>query len=238
MTGLLGKKLGMTQIFGEKGELISVTVLQVGPCVLVQKKTVENDGYHALQLGFEKAKQKRLNKARAGHFAKRGIEAHRYLTEYRTDEAVELSAGAELTVNLFRPGDLVNIAGTTKGRGFQGVIKRHGKHGGPGSHGSDFHRRPGSIGMRTQPGRVHKNTRLPGHMGQDRVTVLNLLVVEVRPADHLLFVRGAVPGARNGVVEVLSQDAAFYSRRADAGDGSPKGPAPSESNEAEAGTAA
>jgi len=210
MLGLLGKKLGMTQIFAEDGSQVPVTVVRAGPCQVVQKKTKETDGYTALQLGFEKAKPSRLAKATRLHQEKKGLEPFCHLREFRTD--VEMEVGQTITVGAFKVGDLVDVIGTTKGRGFQGVIKRHGKHGGPASHGSDFHRRTGSIGMRTWPARVFKNTRLPGHMGVDRVTIKNIEVVSVRPEDNVLLLKGGLPGAQNGMLIVVNRAADFEKR--------------------------
>ena len=210
MLGLLGKKMGMTQVFAEDGRQIPVTVVKAGPCAVVQKKTKETDGYNALQLGFEKAKAQRLSKAVRMHQEKKGLEPFSHLKEFRTD--LELEVGHTLTVGIFKAGDIVDVIGVTKGRGFQGVIKRHGKHGGPASHGSDFHRRTGSIGMRTWPARVFKNTRLPGHMGVDRVTIKNIEVVGVRPEDDVLLLKGGLPGARNCLVSIISRTADFEKR--------------------------
>lgn len=202
MLGLIGKKIGMTQAFGKDGEMIPVTVLEVGPCTVVQKKVKETDGYDAIQVGFGTAKPKTTTKSLRGHFEKRKLKLFKHLKEFRTEKAGEFEVGDELLSTAFKAGERVNVTGTSKGRGFQGVIKRHGKHGGPGSHGSNFRRRPGSIGMRTLPARVPKNTRLPGHMGDAQVTVKGLTVVEVRVEDNLVLVKGAVPGATGRVLFV------------------------------------
>lgn len=202
MLGLMGKKLGMTQVFVGDGEMLPVTVLQVGPCTVVQKKTGESDGYDALQLGFGVKKPKNVTKAMRGHFEKSKLPLFRHLREFRTEKATEFEVGEELLAAAFKPGDIVNVTGRTKGRGFQGVIKRHGKHGGPAAHGSDFHRRPGSIGMRTWPSRVPKNMKLPGHLGDERVTIKGLEVVEVRVEDNLVLLKGAVPGATGAILLV------------------------------------
>lgn len=212
MLGLLGRKLGMTQIFAEDGSQIPVTVVEAGPCAVVQKKTKETDGYNALQLGFERAKPGRLAKAVRMHQEKKGLEPFVHLREFRTESAGGFEIGQMITVGAFKAGDIVDVVGTTKGRGFQGVIKRHGKHGGPASHGSDFHRRTGSIGMRTWPARVFKNTRLPGHMGVDRVTIKNIEVVGVRPEDSVLLLKGGLPGAKNGMLIVINRAADFEKR--------------------------
>ena len=202
MLGLMGKKLGMTQRFSENGEMIPVTIVSVGPCTVVQKKCVSKEGYEALQLGFEEKKEKRTTKAMKGHFSKRGLPLQRTLKEFRIEDTSGFEVGEELFVAAFKVGEKVHVQGTSKGRGFQGVMKRWGKHGGPASHGSGFRRGPGSIGMRTWPSRVFKNMKLPGHMGDETITIKNLEVVEVRPEDNLLFLKGAVPGARNGLIIV------------------------------------
>ncbi|MBI4126718.1 MAG: 50S ribosomal protein L3 [Deltaproteobacteria bacterium] len=212
MFGLLGKKKGMTQVYDANGNVVPVTVVELGPCVVITKRTKKRDGYDALQLGFLPKKESRTRKPQLGLFKKRGLTPFQVLQEFRTQGAVDIAEGATLTASLFQVGDVVAVAGTTKGRGFQGAIKRHGKHGGPASHGSDFHRRPGSIGMRTQPGRVIPGMRMPGHMGVDRVTIRNLKVVAVRPEDHAVLIQGAIPGSREGIVEVLAADPAFTKR--------------------------
>jgi large subunit ribosomal protein L3 len=193
----------MTQVFGKDGELIAVTVVELGPCTVVQKKTAETDGYDALQLGFSVAKPRNMRKPLRGHFEKKGLPLFTHVKEFRTADAAKFNQGEELFASGFAAGDTVHVSGVTKGRGFQGVMKRHGKHGGPASHGSDFHRRPGSIGMRTWPGHVLKNMKMPGHMGDANVTVKNLEVVSVRPDDNAILIRGALPGARDGIVEVF-----------------------------------
>lgn len=212
MLGLLGTKLGMTQRFNGDGDFMPVTVVKIGPCTVVQKKTKESDGYNALQLGYDAAKPSRLSKAERGHCEKKKLATFRTLKEFRTENVGEFNVGDEITVGVFKTGDFVNVSGVTKGKGFQGVMKRHGKHGGPASHGSDFHRRPGSIGMRTWPGRVLKNMKLPGHMGSVNVTTQNLEVVEVRPEDGVLLIKGAVPGANNGLLVVIPTSNDFEKR--------------------------
>ena len=202
MLGLMGKKLGMTQRFSEDGKMIPVTIVSVGPCTVVQKKSMANEGYEALQLGFEEKKEKRTTKAMKGHFSTRGLPLQRTLREFRIEDTSAFEVGEELFVAAFKVGEKVHVQGTSKGRGFQGVMKRWGKHGGPASHGSGFHRGPGSIGMRTWPSRVFKNMKLPGHMGDATITIKNLEVVEVRPEDNLLFLKGAVPGARSGLIVI------------------------------------
>jgi len=198
--GLLGRKLGMTQVFDDAGRAVPVTVLEVGPCVVTQVKTRERDGYEALQLGF--GRKKRLNKPMQGHLKASGSQA-RYLREVKAEHATAYSVGQVLDCSLFQPGQLVDVTGWRKGRGFQGVVKRHGFAGGPKTHGqSDRLRAPGSVGPTTTPGRVHKGKRMAGRMGVQRVTVQNLEVVRVDPARNLLLVKGAVPGANDGLVIV------------------------------------
>ncbi len=198
-TGIIGKKIGMSQVFSG-GELIPVTVIQAGPCKVVQKKTAERDGYEAAQLAFEEEKkQKRVTKAQAGHFKKADMAATRFLREFRTGG---LERGQEVTVEIFKKGELVTVSGMSKGKGFAGVMKRHNFRGGPGGHGSMFNRAPGSIGSSAWPSRVWPGKKLPGHMGAENVTVKNLRVVEVLKDQNILYIRGAVPGGRNGVVLV------------------------------------
>lgn len=197
--GLVARKRGMTQIFGADGNVVPVTVLEAGPCTVVQVKTRATDGYNALQLGFE-ARTKRIPKPLAGHFRKANVAAHRVLREVRLESVEGYQAGQRLTVELFKPGEVVDVTGVTKGRGFQGGIKRHGWLGGEATHGSMFHRAPGSIGASSDPSRVFPGHRLPGRMGATRVTVAHLEVVRVIPEQHLLLVKGAVPGAAGGLV--------------------------------------
>ena len=197
ISGILGKKLGMGQVFSEDGQVIPVTAIQAGPCVVTQVKTKENDGYNAVQLGFGEAK--RLNKPMKGHLKNLG--AFKYLREVRVEDTSDIKPGSVVDVGIFQPGELVKVTGTSKGKGFAGVVKRHGFAGGPKSHGqSDRHRAPGSIGAGTDPGRVIKGLRMAGHMGNRRVTVRNLEVVKVDPEANLLLVKGAVPGARNALL--------------------------------------
>ncbi|PLX42357.1 MAG: 50S ribosomal protein L3 [Deltaproteobacteria bacterium] len=198
--GIIGKKLGMTQVFAGGDELIPVTVIQAGPCKVVQKKTLDVDGYNAIQIGFGTAKAQRVNKPSAGHFKKAGIEVARMLRELRVENIDDYEVGQEIGADIFKPGDYVDITGTSKGKGFQGVIKRHGFGGGRATHGSEFHRAPGALGGHTFPGKVFKGQKLPGHMGSKRVTVQNLQVVDVDPVRNIILVRGAVPGAKNGAV--------------------------------------
>ena len=197
--GLIGRKLGMTQIFAEDGEAVPVTVIEVEPSVVIQKKTVVKDGYDAVQLGYGRIKQSHVSKPQQGHFKQAGKGVFRYLREFAVNPE-EYELGQEIKAEIFSPGDYVDITGTTKGKGFAGVIKRHGFAGGRGSHGSMFHRAPGSIGASADPSRVFKGTRLPGHMGNVRNTVQNLQVWAVRPDKNVVMVKGAVPGAQNGLL--------------------------------------
>jgi large subunit ribosomal protein L3 len=204
MVGLIGRKLGMTQVFAPTGELIPVTVIQTGPCTVVQTKTAASDGYAAVQLGFGERKAQRVSKAFRTHVLKAGKGVFEVLREFEPGEGESYAVGQELTVDgLFQAGDRIDVTGTSKGRGYAGVIKRHGFSGFPGSHGThEYFRHGGSIGNRSFPGRVFKGKRMAGQYGNDRVTTQNIEVVAVRPAEHLLLVRGCVPGARNGVVLV------------------------------------
>jgi len=198
--GLIGRKLGMTQVFSDEGAAVPVTVIEAGPCVVVQKKTRETDGYDAVQIGFGRKTPKRTTKPLQGHFKKADKGFFRILREFRIDDAGKYEVGAELNAGIFAVGDSVDIVGTSKGRGFAGGVKRHGFKGGRATHGSMFHRAPGSIGASADPSRVLKGTKLPGHMGDRRVTVQNLLVFGVHPERNLILVRGSVPGSMNGFV--------------------------------------
>jgi large subunit ribosomal protein L3 len=201
--GILGKKIGMTQIFDGQGRVIPVTVVQAGPCVVVQRKTVEKDGYSAIQLGLvEFIKESRVTKPRLGHFKKAGVEAARYVREFPVGGDAELNAGDRVLATEFKPNDRVDITAKPKGRGFQGVVKRHGFSGGPESHGSMTHRAPGSIGQSSYPSRVIKGVRMGGRMGGTKVTTIGLQVVEVLEEDNVILVRGAVPGPNGGYVMV------------------------------------
>lgn len=202
MKGLIGKKIGMTQVFDAQGYQVPVTVLQVGPCSVVQRKTLERDGYEAVQLGFEPQKEFRLTKPLLGHLKKAGVAPCRVLREVELEPGDDPKVGDTVTVALFKGVSHVDVTGITKGRGFQGVVKRHNMGGGPSSHGSMAHRRPGAIGNRARPGRIFKNKRMPGHMGHVRVTCQNLQVVEVREDENLLLVKGAVPGPNGSIVIV------------------------------------
>ncbi len=203
MKGLLGKKVGMTQVFDDSGRQVPVTVVELGPCDVVQRKTAEKEGYDAVQLGFLDQKPQRLTKPARGHFDKNGVSAKRMLREFRVDESGrELEAGQRLDASLFEGVTHVDITARTKGRGFQGVVKRHGMSGGRASHGSGMHRKTGSIGQCVSPARVLKNRKLPGQMGNRRVTILNVEVVQLRTEDNLLLVRGGIPGPNGAVITV------------------------------------
>ncbi len=210
--GMIGKKIGMTQVFVKNGEIVPVTVVELGPCTVVQTKIPKTDGYSAVQLGFGKSKPKAMTKALRGHFEKKKLPLFTHLKEFRTDKAENFSVGDELVAEAFKAGDTVHVTGITKGRGFQGVMRRHGKHGGPGSHGSDFHRRPGSIGMRTWPARIPKNMGLPGHMGDEQVTVKGLEIVDVKADDNVVLIKGSVPGTRGGILYVTLAGEGFEDR--------------------------
>lgn len=201
--GIIGKKIGMSQHYSG-GELIPVTVIQAGPCTVIQKKTSEKDGYEAVQLAFAEEKKKdRVTKAIAGHFTKANAQPHRFLKEFRTNE---FEQGQVVTVEMFKKGELIAVSGVSKGKGFAGVMKRHNFAGGPGGHGSMFNRAPGSIGASAYPSRVWPGKKLPGHMGVVNKTIKNLEIVEVRPDQNLLFVRGAVPGGANGLLLIYKAD--------------------------------
>jgi len=197
--GLLGKKLGMTQVFDES-RLTPVTVIEAGPCRVVTVRTKERDGYEAVQLSYGEVKERKLSKAELGHFKKQQAPATRVLREF--EKTGEATVGESVTVGIFKKGDWVDVVGVSKGKGFQGVVRRHNYGGGPESHGSMFHRHPGSMGASSYPSRVWKGKTLPGHMGAERVTVQRLKVVDSRPEENLLFVRGAIPGATNGLIVV------------------------------------
>lgn len=197
--GLIGKKVGMTQIFTEDGSLVPVTVIQAGPCLVVQKKTAENDGYNAVQLGLvEKVSNRRVTSPMRGHFEKAGVQPVRELVEFSYEG--DANVGDRVEVDIFQAGDSIDVVGKSKGKGFQGVMKRHGFAGGRESHGSMFHRAPGSIGQSAFPSRVMKGMRMAGRMGGDQVTVKNLKITKIDPENNLLYIRGAVPGGRNAVV--------------------------------------
>ena len=201
MKGILGKKLGMTKIFTEEGIVVPVTVVEAGPNVVTQVKTVEKDGYNAIQVGFEDAKEKSLNKPQKGHLAAANV-LKKHLKEFRVDAVEEFTVGQEIKADLFAAGEKIDVTGTSKGKGFQGPIKRHGQSRGPESHGSRYHRRPGSMGACSFPGRVFKNKKLAGHMGSVKVTVQNLEVVRVDADKNLILVKGAIPGPKGSMVTI------------------------------------
>jgi len=202
MVGILGRKLGMTQIFMDNGEACPVTIVEAGPCCVVQVKTADSDSYEAVKVGFLEVKEKKLRRPEAGVYKKAGVKPYKMLKEFAVGG---LKVGEFITVERFVKGDRVSVSGISKGKGFQGVMKRHHFAGGPGSHGSMFNRAPGSIGASSYPSRVWKNQKLPGHMGSEKITVKNVEVVEVRAEQNLLFIRGAVPGAKGSFVEIKKE---------------------------------
>jgi len=211
MKFILGKKIEMTQRFKEDGRVVPVTVVASGPCSVTQIKSSEKDGYRAVQIGYDK--KKKISKPLKGHL--KGLDNFRYVKEFRIEESVELKHGDKITVGVFQPGDIVSVVGTSKGKGFQGVVKRHGFKGGPGSHGDkDQHRAPGSIGA-TDAARVFKGMRMAGHMGDARATVTNLEIVEIDPEKNLLFIKGAVPGARGSLLLISAPGEIQLSRTED-----------------------
>lgn len=192
----------MTQIFDESGRVIPVTVVEAGPCVVVQKKTVETDGYDAIQVGFGELREKLVNKPRKGHFAKAGVSLRRTLKEFRMEDVANYNVGDEIKVDTFEIGDKVDVSGVSKGKGFQGTIKRWNASRGPMSHGSKFHRAPGSMGAASDPSRTFKNKRMPGHMGAKNTTVLNLEVVKIMPEKNIILIKGGIPGPNKGTVVI------------------------------------
>ncbi len=203
MKAILGKKIGMTQMFSPEGKAVPVTVIEAGPCVVVQTKTTDNDGYEAIQVGFDEIKEIRANKPQKGHFAKANVKPMRYLREFRVENAAEYQLGQELKADVFAVGDAVDVTGTSKGKGFQGPIKRHGQSRGPMAHGSKYHRRTGSLGAMGN-NRVFIGHKLPGRMGGDKVTVQNLEVIKVDAERNLILVKGAIPGAKKSLVTIKS----------------------------------
>ena len=202
--GIIGKKIGMTQIFDEKGNVIPVTVIEATPNIVAQVKTVETDGYNSIQLGYGEIKDKHINKPRKGHFTKAGLTPKKHLREFRLESIEGYKVGNEVKADIFQVGEKIDVQGTTKGKGFQGVIKRHGQHRGPMGHGSMYHRRPGSMGATSTPGRVYKGKKLPGHMGRATVTIQNLDVVRVDMDKNVLLIKGSVPGAKGAILKVKS----------------------------------
>ncbi len=204
--GLIGRKIGMTQVFSEEGEVLPVTVIEAGPCFVITKKTVEKHGYNAIQLGFGSQKESRVSLPLLGQFKKANVPPCRILKEFRLDDVQSFEIGQKLTLDLFSIGEKVTITGRSKGRGFAGVVKRWGFRGGRSSHGSMFHRAPGSIGSSADPSRVFKGKKLPGHYGNAKVTVRNLEIVDIKVEENLLVVKGSVPGGKRGVVIVKKSE--------------------------------
>ena len=199
---IIGKKIGMTQIFDEQGVVIPVTVVEAGPCVVTQVKTVETDGYNSIQLGFGEVKEKKVNKPMKGHFKKSKLPLKKHLREFRLEDASDVKVGDEIKLDVFVAGDKIDVQGTSKGKGFQGVIKRHGQSRGPMGHGSMYHRRPGSMGSTSTPGRVFKGKKLPGHMGCVTVTVQNLEIVKVDMDKNVLLIKGSMPGVKGAILKI------------------------------------
>ena len=202
--GIIGRKIGMTQIFDEKGNVIPVTVIETAGNVIAQVKTVENDGYNAIQLGYGEVKDSHINKPQKGHLAKNKVENRKHLREFRLDSIEGYNVGDEVKADIFAAGEKVDVQGISKGKGFQGVIKRHGQHRGPMGHGSMYHRRPGSMGATSTPGRVFKGKKLPGHMGRVTITIQNLDVVRVDMDKNVILVKGSVPGPKGAILKVKS----------------------------------
>ena len=202
MKTLIGKKVGMTQIFDEKGKVIPVTVIEAGPCLVAQVKSVETDGYNAIQLGYGDVKESKLNKPEKGHFSKAKLALKKHLREFRMNSVDGVNVGDEIKVDTFQVGDKIDVQGISKGKGFQGVIKRHGQSRGPMGHGSMYHRRPGSMGPTSTPGRVFKGKKLPGHMGRVTFTIQNLDVVRVDLYKNAILVKGSVPGAKGAILKL------------------------------------
>ena len=199
---IIGKKVGMTQIFDEKGNVVPVTVIEAGPCNVVQIKTVETDGYNAIQLGYGDVKEYKVNKPERGHFKKADVKPQKHLREFRVSDVNSYKVGDVITADTFSEGDIVDVQGISKGKGFQGVIKRHGQHRGPMGHGSMYHRRPGSMGATSTPGRVFKGKKLPGRMGSDKITIQNLKVVKVDLDKNAILVKGSVPGNKGSILKI------------------------------------
>ena len=199
---IMAKKIGMTQVFNETGNLIPVTVLEAGPCTVVQKKTVENEGYSAIQVGFIDEKANKVTKPEQGHFAKAGVAVKKYLKEFKFEDAESYELGAEIKADIFAAGDKVDVSGVSKGKGYQGAIKRHGQHRGPATHGSKSHRVVGSMGTSATPSKVKKNKNMAGHMGAVNVTIQNLEIVSADAEKNLLLIKGAVPGPKGSILVV------------------------------------
>jgi len=204
--GILGRKIGMTRVYDENGRSIPVTVIEAGPCVILQKKTVKKEGYNAIQLGFLEKKQSRLSKPEIGHCKRAGGNGFYHIKEFRVNDPDAYEVGQQITLQeVLGIGDVVDISGNSKGRGFQGVIKRHGFSGGRATHGSNFHRAPGSIGCSAWPSRVVKGKKMPGRMGNETTTLKNLKIIDIRNEENVLLVRGAVPGAKNGLLNIYTK---------------------------------
>lgn len=199
---ILGRKVGMTQIFDKDGKIVPVTVVQAGPCVVIQKKTVESDGYDSIKVGFEDIKEKLLNKPQQGQFKKANVSLKRFIREFRLEESSKYEVGQEIKADVFAEGEKVDVSGISKGKGFQGTIKRWNAHRGPMSHGSKFHRAVGSMGASSYPSRTFKSKRLPGHMGNVKSTVLNLEVAKVMPEKNVILIKGGIPGPNKGLVMI------------------------------------
>lgn len=199
---IIGKKIGMTQIFTENGTVIPVTVVEAGPCTVAQKKTLENDGYEAVQFAYGEIKDKNVNKPKKGHFDKYGVAYKRVIREFRLDDCAAYEPGQEVKADVFEVGDKVDVSGKSKGKGFAGVIKRHGQHRGPMAHGSKYHRSPGSMGAAAYPARVMKGKKLPGQMGNKNVTALNLEIVQIDAENNALLIKGAIPGPKGSLVTI------------------------------------
>lgn len=199
---IMGRKVGMTQIFDGNGKIVPVTVVEAGPCIVVQKKTIDKDGYEAIQVGFGDIKEKLVNKPRRGQFAKAGVALKRFVKEFRLEDANTYNVGQEIKVDIFTEGEKVDVSGVSKGKGFQGTIKRWNGHRGPMTHGSKFHRSVGSMGGSSDPARTFKNKKLPGHMGNVNTTVLNLEVVRIMPEKNVILIKGGVPGPNKGIVVI------------------------------------
>lgn len=206
MLGTLGEKVGMTQYYDDTGAAVGATVIKSEPAVVVQVKTLERDGYEGIQLAYKDTERRKLTKPMKGHFDKYNVDPKKFLVEYRVDDPDEFTSGDEITVDQFEPGDTVDVTGNSKGKGFQGVVKRWNFSGGPKTHGSRFHRKPGSIGMCVEPGRVLKGQKLPGRTGYKKVTIQNLEVLKVDPDEDLLVVKGSVPGPRDNILKIGSSD--------------------------------
>lgn len=202
--GIVGKKLGMTQVFLDDGAVVPVTVVEAGPCIVIQKKTEGKDGYNAIQLGFL-PKARGVNRPMGGHFKKAGVGSFQFLREFRVGSVEGIELGSEITLSHFKAGDVVDVTGLSKGRGFAGVMKRHGFHGSPGSHGThEYFRHGGSVGANTYPHHVFKGHRMPGHYGNQRVTIQNIKVLEVKEDQNLIFLKGGIPGGRHGLILIRS----------------------------------